>query len=57
MKVDKGQVFKVLNLVQVQCSLKNVIQTLPRVLVVQTEAICTTELAHIVFDDTEFCLN
>jgi hypothetical protein len=57
MKENKGLMSRVLYLIQIQRSLKNVVQALARLLIVDTEAMCTTELAHIVFDGTEFCLN
>jgi hypothetical protein len=46
-----------LYLIQIQHNLKNVVQALARLLVVDAEAICTTELAHIMLDNTKFGLN
>jgi hypothetical protein len=56
-KENKGLLSRVLYLIQIQRSLKNVVQALARLLIVDAEAICTTELAHIMLDDTKFGLN
>jgi hypothetical protein len=57
MKENEGLLFWVLYLIQIQCSLENIVQTLARLLVVDTEAMRTIELAHIMLDDTKFSLN
>jgi hypothetical protein len=57
MQVNKGLILQVLLLIHKQRSLKNVVQTLPRLFVVKAKSIPTIELAHVMLDHTEFGLN